>query len=384
MKPHAILSASSAHRWLNCPPSVRLSTQVPSSTSKYAEEGTLAHEIAELKLSRLTNPNMPKSEYVAKLKVLKQHELYQPEMLTHTETYFDYVNDLVMRFKNPPFVAIEKRVDFSAWVSEGFGTADGIVIAENTLHVVDFKYGKGVAVEVANNPQLQLYALGAYEHYKMLYDLKRVVMVIIQPRLDHISEWAMTLEDLLVWGESVKLAARLAFEGRGDFKVGDHCRFCPIKSTCRARVEHYSPMVDFKEAKQPELLSNDELGELLIKAQGFDKWLKDLQERALAECLKGNAVKGWKAVEGRGSRGYVDIETAFAHLQASGIDEAVLYEKVPLTAPKMEKLLGKKDYTRLLSDHVVKQPGKPTLAPETDKRAAFQSAEQDFKFIPQN
>ena len=379
MAAHAKLSASSAHRWLSCPPSVRLAEQFTEKTSEHAEEGTLAHEIAELKLSKLVNP-ISKSEYNEKLAELKKRKLYHPEMLGHTDVYFDHVNNLTMSFPISPFITIEKRVDFSTYVPEGFGTSDCIVISGNVLYVVDFKYGKGVPVLAENNPQAMLYGLGAYETYKSLYDIKKVVMTIVQPRLNNISSWAVPIEGLLAWGESIKPVAQMAWNGQGEFKAGEkQCRFCPAKATCKARADLYSPMIDFKDIKKPELLSNDEVGELLVKAQGLDKWLKSLQEYALSECLKGNEIKGWKAVEGRGSRSYTDIDQAFAYLQANGIDEAMLYEKVPLTAPKLEKTLGKKDFIALASNYVVKSPGKPTLALETDKRAPFNSAQADFK-----
>ena len=379
MAAHAKLSASSSNRWLSCPPSVRLSEQFTETTSVHAEEGTLAHEIGELKLSRLTNPHMAKSEYTSKLNELKKHKLYQPEMLTHTDIYFDYVNELTMGFGSPPFITIEKRVDFSKYVPEGFGTSDCIVISGNTLYVIDLKYGKGVPVSAENNSQAKLYGLGAYLAYGFLYPIQKVVMVILQPRLDSISEWEIPVSELVAWGNSIKPVAQMAFNGQGDFKAGGHCKFCPAKATCRARAEQYSPMLDF-EIKKPELLTNTEVGELLKKTQGFDKWVKSLQEHALSECLKGNEIEGWKAVEGRGSRGYTDIDVAFAHLKANGIDEAVLYDKVPLTAPKLEKALGKKEFTALVGNYVVKSPGKPTLALATDKRVAFNTANSDFKF----
>ena len=378
MATHAKLSASSSNRWLNCPPSVRLSEQFQENMSIHAEEGTLAHEIGELKLSRLMNVNMSKNEYTDKLSKLKKHELYQLEMLSHTDTYFDYVNELAMSFGSPPFIAIEKRVDFSQYVPEGFGTSDCIVISGNTLYVIDFKYGKGVPVSAEHNSQAKLYGLGAYHAYRFLYPIQKVVMVILQPRLDSISECRISVDDLVAWGDSIKSVAQMAFAGQGDFKAGGHCKFCLAKAVCRARAEQYSPMLDF-ERRKPELLSNEEVGELLSKTQGFDKWIKSLQEHALSECLRGNEIEGWKAVEGRGSRSYTDVDATFAHLLANGVAEAVLYDKVPLTVPKLEKALGKKEFITLVGDYVVKSLGKPTLALATDKRAAFNTAQEDFK-----
>lgn len=379
MAAHAKLSASSAHRWLTCTPSVRLAEQFPETTSEFAKEGTLAHHIGELKLARLVYPSMSKSEYTKKLNELKKHELYKPEMLGYTDEYFDYVNNLAMSFSSPPFITIEKRVDFSAYVPEGFGTSDCIVISGDTLYVIDLKYGKGVPVEAKNNPQAMLYGLGAYLAYKFLYPIKVISMVIVQPRLNNISEFTSTTDALLQWGESIKPIAQLAWDGQGEFNPGEkQCKFCPARVKCVARANLYPPAKDFKIDK-PELLTNAEIGKILVELQGFDKWVKSLQEYALTECLKGNVVNGWKAVEGRGSRGYTDIDEAFTHLQANGIDGAMLYEKVPLTAPKLEKALGKKEFNALVGDYVVKYPGKPTLALATDKRSEFNSASSDFK-----
>ncbi|WP_035295165.1 DUF2800 domain-containing protein [Brevibacillus thermoruber] len=378
---HALLSASGSHKWLHCTPSARLEEQFPETKSTYADEGRLAHEIAELKLRKHFIEPMGPRAFNNRLKKFKENPLFQEEMLRHTDTYLEYVQGIVHGFTAPPYIAIEKRLDYSAYAPEGFGTGDCIIIGGNTLHVCDLKYGKGVPVSAEGNPQMRLYALGAYVEYSFLYPIERVRMAIIQPRLDSISEDEISIAELLAWGESIKPIAQKAFAGEGEFVPGDHCRFCRARATCRARKEYYDPLEDFKRMKPP-LISNEEVGQILERARGLAKWVSDLEEYALAECLKGNEIPGWKAVEGRGSRQYVDQDAAFAALKAAGIDEAVLYERKPLTVAQVEKVLGKAEYRKLLEEPglVKAEPGKPTLAPISDKREAITrpSAADDF------
>lgn len=380
---HALLAASAAHRWLVCTPSVRLEEQFPDTTSEYALEGTLAHEIAELKLRKYFLEPMSQRSFSAKLNKLKKHELFQEEMLRHTDTYLDYLKGLALSFSSAPYVAIEKKVDYSAYAPEGFGTCDCIIIHGGDLYITDFKYGKGVPVSAEDNPQMKLYALGAYLEYSFLYPIKTVHLAIVQPRIDNISEWSLPIEELLAWGESIKPIAQKAFNGEGEFVPGDHCRFCRAKALCRARAEHYTALEDFKGMKPP-LISNEEVGQILEKAIALEAWVKELKEYALSAALKGEEIPGWKAVEGRSVRNYVDIDKAFEHLKQNGIDEAMLYERVPLTVAKLEKALGKKEFHSLLEEPglVEKQPGKPTLVPADDKRPAIQTAPEaaeDFR-----
>jgi hypothetical protein len=380
---HAVLSASSSHRWLTCTPSVRLCEQFPETTSVYAEEGTLAHEIAELKLRKHFTEPMSTRTFNTRLNKMKKHELYQEEMLKHTDTYLDYLKEITLKYSSTPYVAVEKKVDYSTYAPEGYGTCDCIVICGEHLHVTDFKYGKGVPVSAEDNPQMKLYALGAYLAYSLLYPIKHVHLAIVQPRLDSISEWSLTIGELLAWGEEIKPIAQKAFNGEGDFVPGEHCKFCPAKALCRARSEQYTALDDFKQMKPP-LISNDEVGEILERAQHLESWVKALKDYALTESLLGKEIPGWKAVEGRGSRDYVDLDKAFAYLKENGIDEAILYERQPLTAAKIEKVLKKEQYRTLLEEPglVVKSAGKPTLAPANDKRKAITNApkaSEDFK-----
>ena len=383
---HSLLSASSAHIWINCPPSARLGEQFPDRPTDAAAEGTLAHELAELRLRNyFQTVDFGKAKYTRAVNKLKKEDKWNEEMLEYTEEYLDYVKALALGFENRPSVAIEKQVDLSAYVPEGFGTADCVMIGGGTLHVIDFKYGKGVPVSAEGNPQLALYALGAYEAYKILYPVERVELHIVQPRVkDGISSWGCSIGELLAYGNYVRERAELAFKGEGDFGPGEStCRFCRARARCRARSEHNVRLAFSPEyGKLPPLISNEEVGELLKQGAGVDKWLSDLKELALKECLAGNSIPGWKAVEGMGSREWKDLDTAFAKLESDGIDGAVLWSRVPLTVAQAEKTIGKKRFGELSKGIVLVKPGKPALADETDRRRAITNkitAEDAFK-----
>ena len=242
---HAILSASASSRWLACTPSAQLEATFPSTSSVYADEGTLAHEIAELKLRKYYVEPMSQRTFNTRMNKLKRHELYQAEMDGYTDVYVEYLQKITLALPVQPCVAIEERVDFSQFVPDGFGTVDGLIIAGTTLYITDLKYGKGVLVSAENNSQMKLYALGALMTYNFLYGIKDVHMAIIQPRLDNISEFHMTSDELLAWGESIKETAQKAHAGEGEFIPGSHCKFCKAKATCRARAEQYKNVADF-------------------------------------------------------------------------------------------------------------------------------------------
>ena len=379
---HALLSASSAHRWLACAPSARLEEQFPDSESNHAKEGTLAHEICELKVSQKFIKKQSAATFKKKLKKLQENELYQKEMEGYTEEYLDYISAIVHSFDQTPYIAIEKQVDYSHVAPEGFGTCDCIIIGEDTMHIVDFKYGKGVHVSAGGNPQLKLYAAGALKAYGMLYPIKRVVMHIVQPRIDNNSQEELLVGDIEIWTKQIKPLAQQAYNGEGEYKPNDEtCRFCRARNTCRARADKNLELAK-EEFKMPPILSNDEVGEILKKARDIKQWVADLEEWTLKELLKGGTVTGWKAVEGRSVRTFADQEKAFEILIGSGVDEALLYERKALTLTGVEKLIGKKEFNELLAGQVVKPQGKPTLAPQEDKREAITlktSAEEDFK-----
>lgn len=368
---HALLSASAAKRWINCPPSVRLTENMPDTASEFAAEGTLAHALAELKLRRKFEV-MPKSKYTKAFDTIKADPLYTPEMDSYTDGYLDYILTIAHRYdKTKPYVVIEKQLNYSHIAKDGFGTSDCVLLCKNDLHIIDFKYGKGVPVGAEDNPQLKLYALGAVAEYSFLYNIENVFLHIIQPRVpDGMSSWEISAADLVAWGESIKPIAEMAYNGQGEFKCGDWCRFCKAKATCRARTENFFALED--NAKIPkELLSDSEIGEVLKKAQTLKSWVEDLEEYALNALLSGSDIAGWKVVEGRSVRKIADIDGAFEILKSNGYDEALLYERKPITLTDLEKLVTKKKLTELIGDKIVKPQGKPTLAPADDKRKEF-------------
>ena len=277
----------------------------------------------------------------------------------------------------------KKEVNYGVYAQDGFGTADCILISGDTLYVIAFKYGKGVSVEAEGNPQLGLYALGAYEAYKMLYPVNKIKLAVVQPRLNSVSEWETSLTDLIAWGEYVKKKAALAWEGKGDFFPTENaCRFCRARKQCRARSDRNVKQA-FPIGELPPLITAEEAGERLQALEDVVKYQKDLQDWALSECLAGKEVPGWKAVEGRGSRDWTDMDQAFEQLVKEGItEEPMLWEKKPLTLAQIEKMTGKKDFAEAVGEYIVKKPGKPTLVKESDKREAITNkvtAEEAFK-----
>lgn len=366
---HALLSASSAHRWLHCTGSPLLEKEFPDSTSVYAQEGTLAHELCELKLMAYTGEITKRKLTSMKNKLMKS-ELWQPEMDSTSEAYLDYIKDITMSYTVKPVILIEKKVDFSRYVPEGFGTADCLILAGDTLHVVDYKHGKGVVVDADHNPQMMLYALGAMSELSLLYRFKFVHMTIVQPRVNNISEFTMTADELTDWGKTVvKPKAEAAMSGKGEFEAGDWCRFCRAKRQCKTRYESNDSLYpELSERHDPRLITLEELGDYLKRGKDMAAWLEDMKEYALSESLAGADVPGWKAVEGRGSRAFTDTDEAVDVLIKNGIDESVLYERRVLTLAQMEKAVGKKAFGELVGDLVVKNPGKPTLVEESDKR----------------
>ncbi|MFZ5975223.1 MAG: DUF2800 domain-containing protein [Bacillota bacterium] len=367
---HALLSASGAHKWLHCPPSARLEDMLPDQTSVYAEEGRLAHAIAELRLRKLYIEPMGPRKFNAALKQLQADPLYQDEMLRYTDTYVEYVQRVVHSYTQPPHIVVEKQLNYSDYAPEGFGTGDCIIIGGHALHIIDFKYGKGVSVSAESNPQMGLYALGALKEYALVYDIDVVTMAIIQPRLDNISEHLTTADDLRAWGESIKPAAQQAYNGEGEFCAGEWCRFCRAKAQCRAQADTHLALEVFG-GKLPPLLTNKEVGDILVRARNLQAWVSSLEDYALSELLKGEEIPGWKAVEGRSTRQFINTDEAFAALVAAGYDEALLYERKPITLTSVEKLLGKAKFDELLKSRIEKPPGKPALALLSDKREAI-------------
>ena len=368
---HALLSASGAHRWMNCTPSAILETQFPDTTSEAAKEGTLAHELAEAKVMHYMHiDGFTKRKLTIKTNKLKKDPLWQDEMDKYTDEYLDFIKTEALSYKVHPFVKVEEKIDLTAYVPDGFGTVDCIIIAAGVLQVIDLKYGKGVPVSPERNEQLMLYALGAYAKYGFLFDIKSVKLSIVQPRIDNTSSWVITIESLLEFGEMVKEKANVAIKGEGTHNPGDWCRFCRARRNCRARADENVKLA-FATEKKPPLITNEEVGEYLRLGEDVAKWLSDLKDYALTECLAGKDVPGWKAVEGRSSREWTDMEEAFNAISEDGIDEAMLYERKPLSLAQVEKLMGKAHFNDVCMMYVVKKPGKPTLVTESDKREAI-------------
>jgi hypothetical protein len=311
------------------------------------------------------------------MRKFRASEHYSPELEKIVDEFVDYCKSVDMLFSSRPYVLIEQRVDYSHIVPEGFGTADFLAVGDDLLVVVDLKTGQGKPVPIEGNEQMRLYALGALRAVVGIYPVSRVRMAIIQPKVyDEPQEDEVTVVELERWAaEVVAPKAQLAWRGEGEYVVGDHCQFCRARETCRVRIEQFFGAAELAPHKPP-IIGWDEVGEVLRKAEGIVSWYNDLKDLALSHILEGGEVPGWKAVEGRGSRRYADVDAAFAHLVAAGIEESVLYERQPLSPAALEKALGKQQYRELLEvpGHVIKEPGKPTLAPIEDKRPAYSKA----------
>lgn len=366
---HALLSASGASRWMKCNPSARLEDMFPDCSSEYAEEGTLAHEISELKLTKYLK-TMSLRTFNSKMKKLKSHKLYKPEMENYTDVYVDNIKELLMSFDKPGTAEIEKKVDFSEYVPEGFGTCDFVTVDNETLYIRDLKYGRGVPVSAQDNPQLMLYSLGAYLEFSLFKDIENINMGIIQPRLDIVSIFEISADKLMKWAENeVKPNAEKAFKGEGDFKVGQ-CTFCRAKALCRARAEANMSLETEMKLKG-NILSNEEMGEILNRARDIVKWVKDIENYCQQAILRGEYVLGWKVVEGRSVRAFSDTEKAMEVLKEKGVAEELMYERKMLTLTQLEGVVGKKDFNEYVGDFIIKPKGKPTLVPESDKRAPY-------------
>lgn len=371
---HALLSASSAHRWLHCPPSAKLTAGVTEAPGEAALQGTAAHALAEHKLRRALKQQSkrPVSEYE------------DDEMDSYTNDYVSYVLEQYEQAKQATpgaVIYIEQRLDFSHVAPGGFGTGDCLIVADGTLHVIDLKYGLGVPVEAEWNPQMMLYAIGALALFDALYDIEQVALTIFQPRRENVSTWTISVTELNKWAEhTLKPAAELAAKGDGEFCAGTWCQFCKIASTCRARAEANLELAKFEFAPPAEL-SPAEVAKVLTQIPELTRWASDVQNYALSQALSGERYEGFKLVAGRSIRKYTD-ETAVAEAaKAAGYKD--IYKQSLLTITAMEKLMGKKNFSEILGNLVVKPEGKPTLVPVTDKRPELQvsTAADDFTNI---
>ena len=379
---HHPLGASGAYRWIPCPGSVKLGRMYPSGSTVYADEGTLAHECAEqlIKTGKVTKKHRDKID-----KFYQDH----PELGGSAEAMIrsleDYVAFIDETFKDQlkqdeaAQLMTEQRVDLTEWIPGGFGTSDVVIIRSGYLHIVDLKYGKGVPVSAEDNPQLRLYALGTLYDLDPVYEIDTVQMTIYQPRLDNVSTDTMDADELYAWGDQViRPAAELAMSDDAPFAAGDWCMFCPARKDCRERAEHYLALEEYKDKA---LLKPAEIAAILKDVAGLVKWAEDLKEGALSRCLQGEEIPGWKVVEGRANRKYSGTEDEIVRqCEGAGYDRALLYEHKLLGITAMEALMGKKQFAEILGGYVEKPQGKPTLAPESDKRPAItgNSAADDF------
>lgn len=380
---HAKLSASGATRWLGCPPSVRMEEDFPDTTSEYAEEGTAAHALAELKLQKETE-KLSTSAFNSRYKLFKKDNEY------YSQSMDDYVDEFVALVLEhwhalpDASIDLEVRVDFSEWVPDGFGTSDVVITSDGVIEVIDLKYGKGIPVKAENNPQIMLYGLGAYAAYDMIYDFETIRMTIVQPRLGDISTFEMSVDDLLKWaGEYVQPRAALASKGEGEFNPSEKtCQWCKARAICQARADKNLEIAKY-EFEDPQRLSKESISDILAQAKEIENWLKDIKEYSLVQARDhGEKFPGWKLVEGRSNRKISDEEGLIFILESEGFDDdQILKPRMLQTITKLEKVVGKKQFAELASDFIVKPEGAPTLVPESDKRpelSGLSSAKEDF------
>ena len=371
-KSHAILSASSSHRWLNCNPSARLEQEFEDQETEAAAEGTAAHALCEHKLRK-----------ALKLRSKKPISQYDcDEMDDYTDRYVQFVLEQLAQAKltcPDPQVLIEQRLDFSCYVPDGFGTGDCLIIASPRLHVIDFKYGMGVLVDAYRNPQMMLYALGALRIFDCLYDITEVSMSIYQPRRENISTWTISVDELMDWAENtLRPKADLAYKGEGEYSPGSWCQFCKAAVKCRARAEAKLDLARFEFAKPP-LLTDTEIEEILGKLDDLTKWANDILAYAQDAAINhGKEWAGYKLVESRTNRKYTDEEAVARAAASAGYRD--IYKKTLIPVTEMEKLMGKQTFKEVLGGLVAKPTGKPTLVPASDKRPAITTAGANHDF----
>ena len=369
---HALLSASSSHRWLNCNPSARLEQEFADRETEAAAEGTAAHALAEHKLRK-----------ALKMRTKKPISKYDSdEMDAYTDGYVEFVLEQMAEAKKDckdPLILVEQKLDFSCFVPDGFGTGDCIIIADKTLHIIDLKYGQGILVEAEGNPQMMLYALGALRLFDSLYDIETVSMTIYQPRRENVSTWSIPVDALMEWTENtLKPKAELAFKGEGEFQPGSWCTFCKAAVKCRARAEAKLQLAQYEFA-MPPLLTDEEIEDILARLDDLTKWANEIQAYAQNAAINhGKNWRGFKLVESRTNRKYTDEEAVAQAAKDAGYHD--IYKHSLITITEMERLMGKKTFAEVLGALVVKPQGKPTLVPASDKRPAITSsdAKQDF------
>ena len=385
---HAFLSASCAGRWMNCTPSAKLEDEFgEKKTSVYAQEGTLAHELSELYLRHDALNTIDEHTFEEGLEKIMANKLFSEEMLDVVPTYTDYCAAQLKSAKENSSYAImeiEQKLDLTEYVPDSFGTADCVIINDGLMEVIDLKYGKGVPVHAEWNKQLMLYGLGALRKYDVMYDIKEICLTIVQPRIDNISSWQVSVADIIKWAEEeLKPKAELAFKGEGELSAGEWCRFCGVRNRCRKLYEQQMEIAK-SEFTDPELLTDDEIADIVKRAPSFIEWINSISAYALEQAVDNNkAWPGLKIVEGRSSRKWVDedkaVDAIYSHFPELTEEDVFNLKLKSITA--IEKLVGKKKFESELSEVVVKPQGKPTLVPEEDKRPAmgYEQAKLDFK-----
>ena len=372
---HAVLSASAADRWINCPPSVALTKDIPDDSSPFAAEGTRAHEIAERCLRAFLNGE-------------PEPEFDEDDYITYLEVH-PYVERVIERYTNlkqedpSTNLFVEVRVEFSDWVPHGFGTSDCIIVSGNTIYVIDLKFGKGVVVDAEGNPQARCYALGAYTLLKDIYDIERIVTVIDQPRLFHYTTEEISIYSLLAWADGVLApAAQLAWTGQGEYRAGDWCRFCKAGATCRKRAaKNLAVQAGYQSLPDPALLTDDQIALILDRADDLELWVKKLRAYAAAEILNGVEMPGWKVVEGRTNRTITDEKAVARKLRSLGYKPSQMYARKMITVTQLQALLGgRKAMEEEIGDYIGRTEPKPALVRSSDRRPAItNNAIDDFK-----
>ncbi|AUR81252.1 hypothetical protein [Bacillus phage Carmen17] len=379
---HALLSASGASRWLNCPPSARLTDAIPDNrNSEYALQGEAAHEYSEHLLRTYLSGN-DGADIASVQDFEASNPYFDEEMLEEVGKYVDYVIEKYEYEESnllTTYMAIEQQLDYSDWAPEGFGTGDILIVNDERLHIIDLKYGKGVPVYADDNSQLKMYALGAWKQFHEEYEFQDIVLHIVQPRLNNFSSWEIHVTDLMKWANHVvKPAANLAFAGEGEFKAGDHCRWCKVKGNCQARADENLKALEH-EFTDPALIPDEDMGTILHLAMQLKAWAADVESYVKKQVLQGKQIDGWKQVRGRSTRKFKDIKEVEKRLVDDFWDEVAFKEPELKSLSVIEKELGKKAFQELLGDLVEKTEGLPTLAPESDPRKAVNTVTSDFE-----
>lgn len=379
---HALLSPSAAHRWMHCTAAPRLEATAPDSESTYAQEGTLAHAYCAKKLKSFFGLDTKhEDKEIAEL----NDQYHTGEMDEYTDTYKTIVLEkfnAARTITKDAQLLIEIRLDFSEYVPEAFGTSDATIIADGLMEVIDFKYGKGVRVSAVDNEQMKIYALGAYLKHSFEYRIDRVRMTIVQPRIDNLSEFEMSVSDLQLWAENeLRPKAVEAFSGEGEQNPGEWCQFCRVKCGCKALAEKCTTIAQGN--PDPGLLTPKKMAADILPWLAIIKsWVSSMEDYALQQALAGVSYPGYKLVEGRSNRKITDDKAVIALLSKEGYDESEYMKPAVLCGiGDLEKLVGKKRLAAICADYITKPQGKPTLTTADDKRPAYNAAADDFNDI---